>query len=107
MQFYSVTITDEALLDLFKIYYYISNDLMSPEVAKNTVNKIRNSIKSLNIFPYRNKLVSCEPWASKGYRQLKVNNFIVCYSCNKNNKNVIVLRVFYGKCDIQRMLKEM
>ncbi len=76
---YSIQYTDEALQDLRDIYDYISFELKAPGIAAAQIKRIRDEIRSLNVFPKRYRLVDWEPWMSRGMRQMPVDHFIVFY----------------------------
>lgn len=45
---------------------YITNELLAPDAAQNTIAVLRNEIKSLSYMPERIKLTNEEPWHSEG-----------------------------------------
>lgn len=47
-----------------------------------------------------------EPWYSRGFWQMPVDNFIVFYIPNAENQTVIVIRVMYVGMDIDKQLKK-
>ena len=106
MDKYLVSYSDDALRDLRDIYEYIAFELKEPGTATAQVNRIRDSIRSLDTFPVRNKAVEWEPWSSLGMRQMPVDNFIAFYITNDENFSVYVFRIFYGKRDIQNHIKK-
>jgi len=106
MDKYLVSYSDDALRDLRDIYEYIAFELKEPGTATAQVNRIRDSIRSLDTFPARNKAVEWEPWSSLGMRQMPVDNFIAFYITNDENFSVYVFRIFYGKRDIQNHIKK-
>ncbi len=54
---YKVIYTPLAVEDLKSIYKYIAFYLKTPQTAQSQTNRIRYSIKALNEFPERNKVV--------------------------------------------------
>jgi toxin ParE1/3/4 len=99
---YGVAYTDEAVDDLRGIYRYIAFRLLEPVVAENLINRIREKVRDLGMFPKKYRLVSFEPMRSCGMRQVSVDNFIVFYLTDDENKTVAVARVLYGKRDIKK-----
>ena len=47
------------------------------------VNRIRDSIRSLDTFSARNKAVGWKPWSNYEMRQVSVDNFTVFYTIDK------------------------
>lgn len=100
MDVYSVGYSAEALQDLRDIFDYISRELKEHSIAVAQLKRIRDEIRSLDMFPKRNKAVEWEPWATRGMRQMPVDHFIVFYIVNDVGHAVQVVRIFYGKRDI-------
>ena len=105
MKEYKVQITNKALEDMEEIYYYILNMFNSPETAINQYRRIAMLIKSLNMFPERVKIMESKVEKEVGLRQIRVDNYSVFYLIEYDN--VIVTRVFYSACDIEKRLEEL
>lgn len=102
---YLIIYSDDALQDLMGIFDYISGQLREPAIAAAQVNRIREQIRSLGQFPARNKKVPWEPWHSVGMRQMPVDNFIAFYTIDDTQVAVQIVRIFYGKRDIQSYVR--
>lgn len=102
---YQVSYSDDALRDLRDIFEYIAFELKEPDTATAQVNRIRDSIRSLDTFPARNQVVEWEPWSGRGMRQMPVDNFIAFYVIDSENSSVFVARIFYCGRDIQSHIK--
>ena len=80
---YRIIYSPESLDDLRAIYSYIAFDKLAPQNAEGQVNRIRQSIRSLDLFPEGHTTVAWEPWASMGMRFLPVDNTLLCRQhCN-------------------------
>lgn len=101
MEKYQVSYSEDAVQDLRDIFEYIAFELKEPGIAIVQARRIRDSIRRLDIFPARNKAVEWEPWHSIGMHQMSVDHFIVFYTVSVKEFSVNVLRIFYGKRDIQ------
>lgn len=101
---YKVSYSAESLDDLRKIYAYIANELLVPEIAINQVDRIRKEIRLLDVMPFRYKLVEWEPWNSMKMHQLPVDNFIVYYLVDDKELTVTVVRIFYSGRDIEGII---
>ena len=97
---FQVVYSTAAQEDVRSIYNYIAYELLAEQAAKKQVRRIREIVHSLNILPERHKAVDWEPWASMGMRKVPVDNYIVFYLVDNDNRIVIVDRVFYGGRDI-------
>lgn len=98
--FYSVVYSSEAVDDLKETYSYTAFTLMVPETAEKQVNRIRKEIRSLDFMPSRYSSVDWEPWKSMGMHKVPVDNFVVYYTVNDDNRTVTVIRIFYGGQDV-------
>lgn len=103
MKQYKVEITNEALLDMEKIYNYIAFDLMSPDNALNQYNRIADKIMSLEFLPERIKVIGLEPELMKDMRRISIDNYSIFYVMK--GSSVIVTDVLYSASDIGQRLK--
>lgn len=101
---YAIVYTPEALNDIKKIYSYIAFELSVPNVGENQVNRIRKTIRSLDLFPLRNPIVDWEPWKSMGMRKVPIDNFIVFYTIDDKESAINIIRIVYSGQDIQSLL---
>ena len=102
---YKVSFSPAAKEDLKGIYRYIALDLVEPAIAEKQINRIRESIKKLDHFPKKHQTVNWEPWSSMEMRYIPVDNYIVYYLVNEENKMVTIIRIFYGGRDIKNVIK--
>ncbi|HHW39555.1 MAG TPA: type II toxin-antitoxin system RelE/ParE family toxin [Syntrophomonadaceae bacterium] len=101
---YSLKFTPKAVEDLDEIYGYIANNLFAPEAAENLMDKIETSIMRLKAFPYSCSFVLDEPLKKRGYRKLIVDNYIVFYMVNEQERQVVIMRILYGASNYQTIL---
>lgn len=104
MDRYDVQITQEALQDMAEIYYYIAQQLQSPETARRQYDRIADGILSLDTFPARYRIVDFEPERKAGLRRILVDHYSVFYVIRENS--VIVTDVLYSASDLIQRLKE-
>lgn len=95
MKTYTVRITKQARDHLTDIRSYITNDLLAPDAAKNTIAALKKEIKSLSQMPERIKLIEEEPWRSEGIHQMRVKNFYVYFWIDEINDKVQVTSIIY------------
>lgn len=101
---YQIQVTYFAEKDLRDIYEYIAFTLLEPDIAFEQLDRIEEAVLSLNELPERFRLVGYEPWFSRGIRQMPIDNFIVFYAINIDKKLVTIIRVMYGRRDINKQL---
>ena len=61
-------------------------------------------ILSLDTMPERYRKYEKEPWKSRGFRILPIDNYLVFYTTNTDIKVVTILRVMYAGRDIDNQL---
>ena len=76
---WNIVYSEQARLDLRRIYEYISNEL-------------------------RHHLYEEEPWHSMGIRFFPVDNYLVFYLPNETEEIVNIVRIMYGGRDIRKQL---
>ena len=95
---YSVNISSQADKDIRAIYEYIALTLMSPENANAQLSRLEDRINKLDNLPKR------FPKYKNEIRFMPVDNYLVFYTVEDVSKNVSVLRVMYGKRNIEKTL---
>ena len=87
----------EAEDDLAEIKKYISEQLVNPVAALNTVAKITKGIRKLEQFPELGTKVSSITNIVSDYRFLVCANYLAFYRTDGND--VFIVRVLYGRRD--------
>ena len=98
---YALKFTPIAYEDLDEIYRYITSELYNEAAANNLLIKFEANIMRLKDFPFSCSFVRDEMLKEKGYRKLIVDNYIVFYLVNEVQKEVIIMRILYGKKNYQ------
>ncbi len=101
---YSVEITSQAERDLRGIYEYIAFELQSPQSAAAQLSRLEENIFALDQMPDRFRRYDREPWHSRGWRIMPVDNYCVLYMPDHDRKVVSVTRILYGGRDIENVL---
>jgi plasmid stabilization system protein ParE len=104
---YTIRITKQAREHLRSIKDYISNELLAPEAAYNTIALLRKEIKSLSEMPTRIKLTDEEPWHSEGIHRMRVKNYYVYFWIDEENSKVQITAVIYVARDQAKQLEIM
>ncbi len=99
MDRYIIEITKPGEKDLYKIGQYIANELLEPAKAAEVVDKIANEIFKLEEMPFRNARVDDDELASQGIRKFIIDNYIIFYVINQENKIVTIVRLLYNRRD--------
>lgn len=99
---WDIEIADAAYEDMRNIFYYIANELQSPDDARNVIRRILAEIATLNEMPNRFRSYPREPLSSKGVRVMDVGNYCVYYIAKDGV--VSVGRVLYFRRDSYAVL---
>ncbi|HMA60558.1 MAG TPA: type II toxin-antitoxin system RelE/ParE family toxin [Halanaerobiales bacterium] len=99
MNRYDIEITEPAEKDLYEIGRYIAKELLEQDKAVDVVDKIANNIYKLEEMPFRNAIVDDDKLASQGIRKFIVDNYIVFYNVNEENKVITIIRILYNRRD--------
>ena len=94
---YEVILTEKAKVELREIYDYISKSLMAETAANKLYNKIKESILRLEDFPESSSVIEYYNKKKYQYRKLIINNYIVVYRIDKENRKVYIVRIIFGK----------
>ena len=95
MQNYKVLISDTAERDLLNSYYYIYFELNNPVAAEKFRSAVYNKISSLSEIPFAGEKHSLFP----DFRVVHALKYRIFYVVDKNNKTVMISRVFYSGQD--------
>lgn len=94
---YKVEYLSSALSDMSKIIEYISKELVNKKAAIRLSEKFVEAADRLCDFPYANPVyVPIRPLKEE-YRKVVVDNYIMFYYVDENNKTITISRVFYAK----------
>ena len=104
---YEVRLTTEAENDLRGIFEYIAFDLQSPQNAAGQLDRLEQSIMSLDQMPERFRVYEKEPWHSRNLRIMPVDNYLVFYIPNHEEQTVKVMRVLHGGRDVAKQLNRL
>jgi len=103
---YKIEISGHAESDLKDIYEYIAFKLFSPKAAARQLMKLKAGIMSLDQMPKRYRVYQKEPWYSKGLRVMPVGKFLIFYIPSESDKKVYIIRVMYGRKNIEKELNK-
>lgn len=104
---YSYRFTEKAEQDFDEILRYIAVDLANPAAAQNLGRKMFEQIDMVRAFPDSGAPVDNEFLSDKTVRKLSVDNYIIYYKAYYEDKIISVIRIVYGKRNLDEILKTM
>jgi len=104
---YDVKITGQARFDMKMIYEYIASELKEPVIAEKQYTRIENAVYSLDQMQERFRRYEKEPWRSRNLRTMPVDNYIVVYIVDNGSRTATVIRVMYGRRNMEKELDDM
>ena len=102
---YKIVLTDVAREELEDIYKYISETLLEEPAAKRLMNKIEQSILSVEQNPCKYAKICVKPY-NEIYRRLVVDNYIALYGVEDEQKQVVIYRVLNNRKDYLNIIDE-
>ena len=101
---WKVDYSEDAEQDLRSIFDYISDILLEPVTAEKQTDRIMDAVDSLDHMPLRYRRCDKEPWRSKGFRVLPVDNYLVFYLPDESQNVVSIIRIMYGGRNVEKHL---
>lgn len=101
---YRVRISEQADADFRGIYEYIAFHLHSVQNAALQLERLEKAIYELDTMPNRYAAYKNGKWEERGLRRMPVDNYLVYYIPDEEKQTVEVLRVLYGRMDVDRVL---
>lgn len=96
---YKLVITKNAENDLDDILQYISNELAAPKAASNFLDNVVKCYENISLNPKLYAICDNNRLRAKEYRKAIINNYIMFYRVDENNKKIYVMRFIYGRRD--------
>ena len=96
---YSIRLAQKAKKDLRDIHAYIEQELREPATADNMLDRIIEAIESLAHMPRRNILLKDAGLMQRRIRREIVENYLVFYTINEEEKRVQIVRILYNRRD--------
>lgn len=103
---YEVVTTAQAVADLRAIFEYMAYELLAGENAVKQLDRLEEAILSLDEMPERFRLYEKEPWNGRNLHIMPVDNYLIFYIPQESEKIVTIIRVLYGRRDIDAQLKQ-
>ncbi len=102
---YNVRIMKKAEEDLSEIVTYISDTLCNSQVADSLLLEFLEEKENIADNPYMYPLSNDLHLQAEGYRRfLFKKNYIALYLINEDEKQVLIMRIFYAKRDYGNLI---
>ena len=97
---YRIIYAPSAIYDLDEIYEYIAGKFYTPDTAERQVARIIKAAETLAVFPKMYRVRR----KNTGMRVCPVDNYLIVYRVDDENRTVNILRVIYSRRDIDSMI---
>lgn len=104
---FAYQLTEKAEADLEEIVSYIAIQLENSQAAAGFLNALQNAIQEACSFPESGTLVVNDFLPQKTIRKKLVGNYIMYYFPNVNMETIYILRILYGRRNLDEILREM
>lgn len=101
---YKLYITDSANGSLDEIVDYIVNKLKNPKAAIDFLDEVQKKYKKVTENPEMYELVRDSRLAMKGYRKIPVDNYVIIYMVDHEEREIEIRDIFYCGEDYRRYL---
>jgi len=102
---YSYRFTEKAVQDFDEILRCISVDLANPIAVQNLGKKVFEKIDVVRAFPDSGAPIDNEFLSDKTVRKLLVDNYIIYYKAHYDEKIISIVRIVYGKRNLDEILR--
>ena len=103
---YDYFFTEKAENDLDGIIKYISVDLANRSAAQNFFVNVFENIETICAYPETGRLISNEYVADKSVRRVLIDNYVMYYKTDEENKRIFIVRIIYGRRNLTEIIKE-
>lgn len=102
---YNIEYLPIAKKDIIDIVAYIHKKLCNPTAAERLAKKIIDGIDGLQSSPYSYPIYYNAKPMQHEYRKLLIDNYLVFYWVNENEKTITIARVIYARRAYNALLK--
>ena len=102
---YNLEFLPIAKKDMDDIIFYISNNLKNNTAAAKTAQNFIKEANQILEMPYSYPIYQTKGKLKQMYRSKIIDNFIMFYTINEENKIITIIRVLYQKRDISNILQ--
>ncbi len=102
---YNYKFTNKAKEDLDNIFNYIAIKLANISASRDLMNEIERGIKQICEFPEICPVVTNIYIRNLGVRKKVIKNFIIYYLPDEKTETNFIIRIVYGKRDMNEIFK--
>ena len=103
---YTFQFTEKALSDLDEITDYLVNTLGQRPAAQRLIDEMDQEIHMICRYPESGTPVVNEFIRRTDIRRLVIENYLLYYIADKENQRILVLRIVYGRRDLEEVMRE-
>lgn len=96
---YKIIFTNDAVKDMDRIFRYISENLYSPNAARDLMNRVIEAIDKLKYIPKAHNVIKKHSKLKMEYRRVVIKNYVIIYTMDEIMKIIYVVNVFYARSD--------
>lgn len=104
---FTYRLTEKAQNDLDEIIGYIAIGSCNPSAASDFMNQLSKCIEETRLFSESGTLVDNEFISFTTIRKKFIGNYIVYYKPDMDKQIIYIIRVVYGKIDMNKILAEL
>ena len=104
MKIYEIEYSSNSITDIKRIHDYIAYENNEPENAQIVAESIYESIKGLNMFPYRFPVIDGKSNQKEQPRLFPQNGYLVIYQVFEKECKVVIMRILGSRQDVQSKL---
>lgn len=104
---YGYVLTRNAVDDFDEIVRYIAHELGNPTAASRFIDKLKQTIDETCAFPESGPKVVNEFLSGHTVRSKVIGSYMMYYLADKNTKTVSILRIVYGRRDLNEILRKL
>ena len=93
---YNIKLTEEFLEEIDDICNYITNNLKAPDAANRLRQKVVYNVLLLEKSPRIFAEISKMSKIKRQYRRIVVNNYVILYTIDDNEKTIYISHIYYG-----------
>lgn len=102
---YSYKFTEKAERDLDSTLSHIKFDLKNPSAAAAFGKKVFDAVDNIREFPLSGMIVENDFLSNKDVRRVIVDNYVMYYTANDDEKTIYIIGIVYGKRNLEDILK--
>jgi toxin ParE1/3/4 len=105
MMIFTVSFTRPAENDLAATIDYLKEILKAPIAAVNLLDEVEEKVKLLTENPFINPIDANDYLTENAIRHIRVKNYLMFYTINKEQRTVSIIRVLYARRDWENYLQ--